>query len=163
MRTQRVVLLTALSIMLCFKAGAQDRNVRLDLLGAANAVGVSYDARFKGDSGWGFAAGIGYGFGIGNWYRINGVGVPVEINYLTRGRKHHFEAGAGMSNGVYFNKITEYKTVDLDGLTCVVPEEVRKTQWGYFDYITLNVPSGAFSNVPLRIWSLSVRQSYYFF
>ena len=31
------------------------------------------------------------------------------------------------------------------------------------DYITLNVPSGAFSNVPLRIWSLSVRQSYYFF
>ena len=32
-----------------------------------------------------------------------------------------------------------------------------------YDYITLNVPSGAFSNVPLRIWSLSVRQSYYFF
>ena len=31
---------------------------------------------------------------------------------------------------------------------------------GFFDYITLNVPSGAFSNVSLRIWSLSVRQSY---
>lgn len=31
------------------------------------------------------------------------------------------------------------------------------------DYITLNVPPRAFSNVPLQIWSLSVRQSYYYF
>mgnify|MGYP007087575406 CR=1 FL=1 len=60
---------------------AQDRNVRLDLFGAANVVGASYDARFKGDSGLGFAVGVGYGFGIGNWYEIHGVGVPVEINY----------------------------------------------------------------------------------
>ncbi len=134
MRTHRVVLLIALSIMLCLRTGAQDRNVRLDLLGAANAVGVSYDARFKGDSRWGFAVGIGYGFGIGNWFNIDGVGVPVEINYLTRGRKHHFEVGAGMSNGVYFNKVTEYKNVDADGLTGVIPEEVRKTQWGHLLY-----------------------------
>lgn len=27
------------------------------------------------------------------------------------------------------------------------------------DYITLNVPPGAFSNVPLQTWSHSVRQS----
>ena len=33
----------------------------------------------------------------------------------------------------------------------------------YLDYITLNVPPRAFSNVPLQIWSLSVRQSYYYF
>ena len=59
---------------------AQDRNVRLDLFGAANVVGASYDARFKGDSGLGFAVGVGYGFGIGNWYEIHGVGVPVEIS-----------------------------------------------------------------------------------
>ena len=78
---------------------AQDRNVRLDLFGAANVVGASYDARFKGDSGLGFAVGVGYGFGIGNWYEIHGVGVPVEINYLTGRGKHHFEIGAGMSNG----------------------------------------------------------------
>ena len=31
------------------------------------------------------------------------------------------------------------------------------------DYITLNVPPVAFSNVPFQIWSHSVRQSYYFF
>ena len=57
---------------------AQDRNVRLDLFGAANVVDASYDARFKGDSGLGFAVGVGYGFGIGNWYEIHGVGVPVR-------------------------------------------------------------------------------------
>ena len=75
---------------------AQDRNVRLDLFGAANVVGASYDARFKGDSGLGFAVGVGYGFGIGNWYEIHGVGVPVEINYLAGRGKHHFEIGAGI-------------------------------------------------------------------
>lgn len=31
---------------------AQDRNVRLDLFGAANVVGASYDARFKGIRVW---------------------------------------------------------------------------------------------------------------
>lgn len=109
---------------------AQDRNVRLDLFGAANVVGASYNARFKGDSGLGFAVGVGYGFGIGNWYEIHGVGVPVEINYLAGRGKHHFEIGAGMSNGVYFDKITESKTVTLpDGSTGTAPKEVRTTQW----------------------------------
>lgn len=101
---------------------AQDRNVRLDLFGAANVVGASYDARFKGNSGLGFAVGVGYGFGIGNWYEIHGVGVPVEINYLAGRGKHHFEIGAGMSNGVYFDKITESKTVTL----LMVPRELLR-------------------------------------
>ena len=34
-----------------------------------------------------------------------------------------------------------------------------KAEGDLFDYITLNVPPGAFSNVPLQRWSLSVRQS----
>lgn len=46
---------------------------------------------------------------------------------------------------------------------CLTSEHCRTSAKIIFDYITLNVPSGAFSNVPLRIWSLSVRQSYYFF
>lgn len=109
--------------------------MRLDLFGAANVVGASYDARFKGDSGLGFAVGVGYGFGIGNWYEIHGVGVPVEINYLAGRGKHHFEIGAGMSNGVYFDKITESKTMTLpDGSTGTAPKEVRTTQWGNFLY-----------------------------
>lgn len=86
-------------------------------------------ARFKGDSGLGFAV------GVGNWYEIHGVGVPVEINYLAGRGKHHFEIGAGMSNGVYFDKITESKTVTLpDGSTGTAPKEVRTTQWGNFLY-----------------------------
>lgn len=83
----------------------------------------------------GFAVGVGYGFGIGNWYEIHGVGVPVEINYLAGRGKHHFEIGAGMSNGVYFDNITESKTVTLpDGSTGTAPKEVRTTQWGNFLY-----------------------------
>ena len=34
---------------------------------------------------------------------------------------------------------------------------------GKGDYITLNVPPVALSNVPLQKWSLSVRQSYDYF
>lgn len=129
------VVAVLLAIALSPVVMAQDRNVRLDLFGAANVVGASYDARFKGDSGLGFAVGVGYGFGIGNWYEIHGVGVPVEINYLAGRGKHHFEIGAGMSNGVYFDKITESKTVTLpDGSTGTAPKEVRTTQWGNFLY-----------------------------
>ena len=45
-----------------------------------------------------------------------------------------------------------------------VPEPVgnpgpKGVQAAVIDYITLNVPPGAFSNVPLQTWSLSVRQS----
>lgn len=136
---------------------AQDRNVRLDLFGAANVVGASYDARFKGDSGLGFAVGVGYGFGIGNWYEIHGVGVPVEINYLAGRGKHHFEIGAGMSNGVYFDKITESKTVTLpDGSTGTAPKEVRTTQWGNFLYANVGYRLRARerSGVPLRLKSI---------
>lgn len=40
-----------------------------------------------------------------------------------------------MSNGVYFDKITESKTVTLpDGSTGTAPKEVRTTQWGNFLY-----------------------------
>ena len=128
---------------------AQDRNVRLDLFGAANVVDASYDARFKGDSG--------LGFGIGNWYEIHGVGVPVEINYLAGRGKHHFEIGAGMSNGVYFDKITESKTVTLpDGSTGTAPKEVRTTQWGNFLYANVGYRLRARerSGVPLRLKSI---------
>ena len=141
----------ALAIVLCSGVMAQDRNARLDLLGAANGVGVSYDARFKGDSGLGFAVGVGYGFGIGNWYEIHGVGVPMEINWLAGRGKHHFEIGAGMSNGVYFDKITENKTVTLpDDSTGQIPEEVRKTQWGHSLYANVGYRLRAENGLVLR-------------
>ena len=130
-------LLLGVLCTLAFSSGAwaRKRSVRLDLLGAVNGVGVSYDARFKGDSGWGFAAGVGYGFGLSNWFESHGVGVPLEINYLAGRRKHFFEAGVGMSNGVYFDKITESSTVTMpDGSWGILPEEHGKTQWGQFLY-----------------------------
>ena len=55
------------------------------------------------------------------------------------------------------------KNWDLGGDGELSMAEAAKVTSLRCDYITLNVPSGAFSNVPLRIWSLSVRQSYYFF
>ena len=54
------------------------------------------------------------------------------------------------------NKNTEYDTWEVENISDTVQYEVS-------DYITLNVPPRAFSNVPLQIWSLSVRQSYYYF
>ena len=48
--------------------------------------------------------------------------------------------------------------LDIDGVfldyESGVVAESGENLWNIFDYITLNVPPRAFSNVPLQIWSL---------
>ena len=66
---------------------AQDktRSLSVEILGAQNVVGINYDSRFKGNSGLGYRVGIGYGYGNNSGLfdqNINGVGVPLELNYL---------------------------------------------------------------------------------
>lgn len=41
---------------------AQTKSINLELLGSSGMAGVNYDARFKGNSGFGFSVGIGYGY-----------------------------------------------------------------------------------------------------
>ena len=86
---------------------AQDKtkSLSIEFFGAQNTVGINYDSRLKGNSGWGYRVGLGFGYGnssfFGSSQETKGFGVPLEINYLLGGGNHKFETGAGTSLGVY--------------------------------------------------------------
>ena len=79
-------ILLSLFALCCFSAVmAQQKthSLSVELLGAQNTVGINYDSRFNGNSGLGYRVGIGYGDNSGLFdQKINGVGVPLELNYL---------------------------------------------------------------------------------
>lgn len=92
-------------------ARAQDkvRHVAVELLGAQSAVGINYDSRFKGNDAWGYRVGLGFGFSrhsgfFGDSEEINGVGAPIEINYLLGRKNSKLELGLGANLGVYHIK-----------------------------------------------------------
>lgn len=90
---------------------AQDktRSLSVEILGAQNIVGINYDSRFNGNSGLGYRVGIGYGYGNNSGLfdqNINGVGVPLELNYLLGKKRSKLEVGFGTSLGVYHIKET---------------------------------------------------------
>ena len=78
-----VLSLFALCCFSAVMAQQKTRSLSVELLGAQNIVGINYDSRFNGNSGLGYRVGIGYGDNSGLFdQKINGVGVPLELNYL---------------------------------------------------------------------------------
>ena len=121
-------------------ATAQTRNISAEVLGASQLAGISYDARFAGNSGFGYRVGLGYGLGIQSLLffgkqDVHGVSVPVEINYLLGKKRSHLELGFGMNNGLYrvHVKTSAIIATGEDGNTYEIPaiDEVNYT-WGYF-------------------------------
>ena len=57
------------------------KSIYLELLGASNMIGVSYDTRIKPGSVFGYRAGISYFYGTNyNSYEGHGFSVPLEFN-----------------------------------------------------------------------------------
>lgn len=80
-----------------------------ELIDLENTVGINYGSRFNGNSGLGYRVGIGYGYGYNSGLfdqKINGVGVPLELNYLLGKKISKLELGFGASLGVYQVKET---------------------------------------------------------
>ena len=106
-----VLSLFALCCFSAVMAQQKTRNLSVELLGAQNIVGINYDSRFEGNSGLGYRVGIGYGYGDNSGLglfdqKINGVGVPLELNYLLGKKNSKLELGFGASLGVYQVKET---------------------------------------------------------
>ena len=102
-----VLSLFALCCFSAVMAQQKTRNLSVELLGAQNIVGINYDSRFEGNSGLGYRVGIGYGDNSGLFdQKINGVGVPLELNYLLGKKNSKLELGFGASLGVYQVKET---------------------------------------------------------
>ena len=133
---KKIVLGTMLLLSVCAHAQQRVRSVSVELLGAQNTVGVNYDSRFKGNSGWGYRVGIGFGYGDNSSFleqNIKGVGVPLELNYLLGRNRHKLELGMGTSLGVYHVKETNgyvYPTPD-DEVQGVKFYTSQHNQFGY--------------------------------
>ena len=102
-----LTLLLAMCLMGGFVAQAQEvpeRSLSLELFGAQNTVGINYDSRFKGNHGLGYRVGVGYGYSetstiASSSYALQGIAVPIEINYLFGQGRHKLELGFGTSLG----------------------------------------------------------------
>ena len=92
---KKIVLIITLCILalnaFAQKNGTYTKSINIELLGSSGMVGVNYDARFKGNHGWGYSAGIGYGYANSNYDFVetpgrdgvsHEIGIPVEVNYL---------------------------------------------------------------------------------
>lgn len=114
-----LTLLLAMCLMGGFVAQAQDapeRSLSLELFGAQNTVGINYDSRFKGNHGLGYRVGVGYGYSetstiASSSYALQGIAVPIEINYLFGKDRHKLELGLGTSLGYYYEKCHVLTTV----------------------------------------------------
>ena len=127
----------------------RDRSVNLELFGPTNMIGLSYDARIKPGSGWGYRTGLGYSYGFAGSFvgdsKSHAVTVPLEINYLVGKKKHHLELGVGTSLGVYHNDYQaswsewipndpENSTWGVDGTWEEHSIHKKSTNFGYFIY-----------------------------
>ena len=93
------------------------RNVSTELLGGSNGIGFHYDSRFKGNSGWGYGIGAGWGFSqssdfFNNVDRYHNLSVIPRINYLLGRKNRKLELGFGVNLGYLFGT-QEYDTYKL--------------------------------------------------
>ena len=166
--------LLSLFALCCFSAvmaQQKTRNLSVELLGAQNIVGINYDRRFDGNSGLGYRIGIGYGYGDNSGLfdqKINGVGVPLELNYLLGKKNSKLELGFGASLGVYQVKETIGYVKDTgwypDGEnTDETSPKIdfytsSKTQFGYFLFGNHRLPLSAPQRIHVSCWRIAVLQ-----
>ena len=114
-------------------AQAQTKSVTLDLLGPSGLAGVSFDSRFKGNHGFGVNVGLAYAYGMGtlNNYTVNGISIPLEINYLLGRKSSHLVLGLGMTNGVYKYSGDSIIIGVSDESADIKPTRENVTAWGY--------------------------------
>lgn len=127
------ILLSILILTSAVFAQAQTKSVTLDLLGSSGIAGVSFDSRFKGNKGFGYNVGLSYAYGTGTLssYSVNGIGIPLEINYLLGQRNSHLVLGLGMTNGIYKYSAKSIIIGSGDDATEIKPEQTSGTAWGY--------------------------------
>ena len=116
-----------------FYAQAQTKSITLDLLGSSGLAGVSFDSRFHGNQGFGYSVGLAYAYGSSSLglYTLNGIGIPLEFNYLLGQRNSHLVLGLGMTNGIYKYSAKSIIIGYDDDATEIKPEQTSGTAWGY--------------------------------
>lgn len=129
----------------------QYRNVYVELWGASNLIGVSYDSRFRRGSRWGYRAGLSFTAataGHNIWDNGVVVGVPLEVNGIFGRGKSKFEAGVGFNLGFITGDVKTYTSIEDrgDGYYKWNYTRKRETDFYYFGYFNIGYryqrPSG---------------------
>lgn len=126
----------------------QQRSIYLELFGASNTIGISYDARIKRNSPWGYRVGVGYAYSSSSSFLFDnssstrGVSLPLEVNYLLGKKRNMLELGVGTNLGFYRANYSyrEFSYEQEDDLVILVPKEmveVSEDSFGYYLYATL--------------------------
>lgn len=133
---------TIILLIIISTASWGQKSIYLEGFGASNTIGVNYDARFSNAGNLGYRIGLGYSCGsdassgffwdIGQ--KVQGVSIPIGINWLCGHKNHFFEVGVGMNNGVY-HAVADFENVIgiVDGSIVVKPRVYESgTRWGHY-------------------------------
>ena len=113
------------------------RSVYVELFGASNMIGISYDSRIKPGSPFGYRAGISYMYGckqyLNNRDDGHAIGVPMAFNCILGKRKSKFEVSLGINMGVFSMEESTY--YDQDGNPTIFnPVYMKKHTHNIFGY-----------------------------
>lgn len=122
------------------------QNIYVELFGASNLIGISYDSRIKPGSPFGYRAGISYVHGTADesinigqsplYYsneELSGFAVPMEFNCILGKRKSKFEVGIGISLGIYSTQ--KYSYINSSAFPVESSYIIENhNQFGYFFY-----------------------------
>lgn len=137
---RKAVILSAIFLSI-FNNSVAQKNIHsfsIEAFGAQNTIGVNYDARIRGNYGLGYRVGVGYGYADNSGLfdqKINGIGIPLELNYLLGKSNSKLEFGFGTSLGFYNIKETTwyyYQPVPSETEGRSEQYTSSNTRFGYF-------------------------------
>lgn len=157
------IICLAVAILACLSIDAQNqrRSVYLELAGASNGVGLSYDARFKEGSPWGYRAGLGWAYASESSLFFDSQSMRyyssmLEVNYLLGKRKSKLEIGLGTSLGFvnrHYNEAEIINSVQTPDAWIIESVSVPKKEniFAYFFYTNIGYRHQAKSGFQWRI------------
>lgn len=110
------------------------KSIYVELFGASNLIGISYDSRLTSTSHWGYRIGISY-FQDGSSllyssHSNNGLFFPLEVNYLMGKRTNKLELGLGTSFGLYKENTSFVE--DYSSQATIKTQSTSQCTFGYY-------------------------------